>query len=64
MRNKFRERNQIVQWINKINYSFLQHKNVDVSIFQRYLLTKFQGSKQHFYEICYCYITVLFNDKV
>ena len=24
---------------------------------------KFQGSKKRFYEICYCYVTVVFNDK-
>ena len=63
MRNKFRESNQIVQWINTKNYSFSQHKNADVSIFQRYLSTKFQGSKRRFYEVRYCYIRVLFNDK-
>ena len=48
MRNKFRESNQIVQWINKTNYSFKQYKNADVSIFQRYLSTKFQVQKRAF----------------
>ena len=42
MRNKSRESDQILQWINKTNYSFLQHKNTDASIFQRYLSGKFQ----------------------
>ena len=41
----------------------LTTKNADVSIFQRHLSTKFQRSKKRFYEICYYYITVLFNDK-
>ena len=63
MGNKVRESNQIVQRINKTNYSFQQRKSTDVSTFQRYLSTKFQGSKKLFYEICYCYTTVLFNDK-
>ena len=63
MSNKFKEGDQIVQWINKINCPFYQHKNVDFSIFLRYLSTKFQGSKKHFYGICYCYISVLFNEK-
>ena len=63
MRNKFRESNQIGQWINKTKYLFKKHKNADVSIFQRYLSTKFQGSEERFYEIRYCYMTVLFNDK-
>ena len=63
MLNKFRESNQIVQWINKTNYSISQHKNADVNIFKGYISTKFQGSKMCFYEICYYYITVLFNGK-
>ena len=63
MRNKFSESNQIVQCINKTNYLFQQLKNADASIFQIYLLTKFQGSKKRFYEIFYCCITVLFNEK-
>ena len=61
MRNKFTESNEIVQWISKTNCSFYQHKNADANIFQRYLSTKFQGSKKRFYEICYCHITVLFK---
>ena len=54
MRNKFRESNQIVQWINKTTYIFYYVNNADVRIFQRYLSTKFQGSKKRCYEICYC----------
>ena len=63
MRNKFSESNQILQSINKTNYLFQQLKNADASIFQIYLLKKFQGPKKGFYEIFYCCITVLFNEK-
>ena len=43
MRNKFRESNQIVRWLDETNYSLKQHKNANVSIFQRYPSTKLQG---------------------
>ena len=33
------------------------------AFFKRYLLRKFEGSNKSFYEICSCYITVLFNNK-
>ena len=70
MRNKFRESNQIVQWINKTNYSFKQYKNADVSIFQRYLSTKFQVQKRAFMkyfiflsQIIHLYSLSFFNGK-
>ena len=49
--------------MDKINCSFSQHTNPDVNILETYLSTKFQNLKKRFYEICYCYITLLFNDK-
>lgn len=45
MQLKFRESNQVVEWINKTNYSFVQHKNIDVSIFQIHLSTTSLSSK-------------------
>ena len=63
MRNKFRESNQIVQWISKTKYRFNDTRMLMSAVFQRYFLTKSQGSKKRFCKICYCYITVLFNNK-
>ena len=64
MQNRFRESNQIAQRTNMSNYLFEQREIADVSIFQRYLLTKFQGSRNRFYEILLCYVTMLFNHRL
>ena len=62
MRNKFRESNQIVQWISKTKYHFNDTRMLMSAVFQRNFLTKSQVQENVFVK-CYCYITVLFNNK-
>ena len=48
MQDNFRDSNQIVQWTNNTNYLFQQHNKAGVSISQRFISTKFRGSKSAF----------------
>ena len=59
MRNKLRESNQIVQWISKTKYHFNDTRMLMSAVFQRYFLTKSQGSRKRF-----CEMLLLYNSAI